>query len=467
MELNTEQLKSFLRVCNAFNERIRMDSQGKENVFQEVLRLENPEAMVIAALAEALCVSWERVEPEFRQYQQYSESAKRLAIENQQKEDALQNINKVTANLQSVADQLQKGIDLADKNLANFIAEQTKALEGVVPSESVKDTFFKIDSHFRKIKEYKPADVFKVKMFHGLPFPKGTTSYIGARTGRGKSASLVNIAREALNAGKSTLFVTLELSSSQLFDRFLLSKQWEMHGSISESSLTSCLPAWAINEDGTVNAVLALNHWLKTRINEQQSFAYGGDGIRYPSQFLSALEYTQDVIASERFAIADVRGLSLSRILSIIRNASQEVVLIDYVQKLPSAEQGRKDGYERLQDVSQKIVDVSVQSQKIILAAAQFNRASTTKDQDSDQFSDASFREAGDLEQDAHNAVGIGRNGINARFFEVLKARESHHTGLRKQLVWEGSHCFMSYSNECKQEEASNGAKNDKPRHKF
>jgi hypothetical protein len=82
-----------------------------------------------------------------------------------------------------------------------------------------------------------------------------------------------------------------------------------------------------------------------------------------------------------------------------------------------------------------------------------------------DVFSDESFRECGDLEQDAHNAIGIGRvrtesdNQRNAqvdtynedsevemkgsRFYQVLKTREGGEQGKQYYIKFNGEYSYM------------------------
>ena len=84
--------------------------------------------------------------------------------------------------------------------------------------------------------------------------------------------------------------------------------------------------------------------------------------------------------------------------------------------------------------------------------SAQFNREGATKGNESkhdDRFSDASFRESGDLEQDAHNAIGLGWTAdTKGRFYEVLKARESSGTGDAYRLEWDGAFQYFANSGE-------------------
>jgi hypothetical protein len=60
-------------------------------------------------------------------------------------------------------------------------------------------------------------------------------------------------------------------------------------------------------------------------------------------------------------------------------------------------------------------------------------------------FDDQSFREAGDIEQDAHNAIGIGwKTDKQGRFYEVLKTREDKKQGTLFDLDFAGEYSYMA-----------------------
>ncbi len=86
----------------------------------------------------------------------------------------------------------------------------------------------------------------------------------------------------------------------------------------------------------------------------------------------------------------------------------------------------------------------------VFISAAQFNRvntrSSTTKINQYDVFTDESFREAGDLEQDSFNAIGIGweeNKRTVARHYRVLKARESSPGDGYRKLGFDGAFSLL------------------------
>jgi hypothetical protein len=286
-------------------------------------------------------------------------------------------------------------------------------------------------------------------MFDGLPFPKGTTSYIGARTSRGKTTVLTSLAWEAIEANKTALFVTLEESGPQIFDRMILNKFHRLGGKMDSGSFVDRLPPWAKSIGGIngeieeVNPILALKYWLRESHKGRM-----GKPLDMPPSLEDAIQALKDATDGGRFRVIDPRGMDLDGILDQIKASHADIVFIDYIQKMPTADANSDARQVQIQGTSQKVVDLSVQTGKIIIAGAQFNRIGSAAGQD-DVFTDSSFREAGDLEQDAHNAVGIGWTATKSRrFYEVLKSRGSGHVGKTKYLGFMGGYSFAGQTNE-------------------
>ena len=102
------------------------------------------------------------------------------------------------------------------------------------------------------------------------------------------------------------------------------------------------------------------------------------------------------------------------------------------------------DSFMRLKKISDNLVKASIEAGLVTICGAQFNRVAGKNEDGDDTFTDNSFRESGDIEQDAHNAIGIGwRKDKKKRFYEVLKARESGHTGKKFYLEFNGAYSFM------------------------
>ncbi|MDR1104633.1 MAG: hypothetical protein LBK92_04760, partial [Endomicrobium sp.] len=70
-----------------------------------------------------------------------------------------------------------------------------------------------------------------------------------------------------------------------------------------------------------------------------------------------------------------------------------------------------------------------------------------------DKFDDASFRESGDIEQDAHNAIGIGwKANKQDRFYQILKTREDARQGKKANIEFIGEYSYMKKIEEYRSE---------------
>ncbi|GMO67976.1 MAG: hypothetical protein Nk1A_6540 [Endomicrobiia bacterium] len=149
------------------------------------------------------------------------------------------------------------------------------------------------------------------------------------------------------------------------------------------------------------------------------------------------------------FKLFDALHLRQDKIIGILKEASKgTLVLIDYIQRMPDDEADRRyDGYMRMKKIMANLVNVTVEKELVTICGAQFNRVAGKDDKGNDTFTDTSFRESGDIEQDAHNAIGIGWEREEKKepkiFCEILKARESAGVGKRYNLEFNGAYSFM------------------------
>jgi replicative DNA helicase len=224
-----------------------------------------------------------------------------------------------------------------------------------------------------------------------------------------------------MSRSRRAVYVTLELSPAQLFDRLITST------------------AYAIDPE---------HAHLPKPITELYGLIKNWHGNGTGAD-LEALRNGYMDIKAKRAAglltILDARGAKLAEIMDAIRERSGpgDLVLLDYIQRLPSVDGAAKEGYERMKAVSDTVINTATRSNCILIAAAQFNRAGTAPGED-DTFTDASFRESGDLEQDAHNAIGLGwKADKKSRFIEILKAREAPGTGDLFDIDWRAEYFYM------------------------
>jgi hypothetical protein len=310
---------------------------------------------------------------------------------------------------------------------------------------------------------YDPSRDFSPALFGGLAFPDGTASYIGARTSRGKTTAMVNLARDALAEKAATqrpvIFITLEMSGKQILNKLILSTALAM----------------GINRDGgekgEIHSFLAsipnpgkeIYHvWKKEPIPGIDR--EGPDVFRlYVKNAYRNVEAAQK---EGRFTLYDGRGASEAEIISFMKACGEAgaVILLDYIQKMPPKDGADADSFRRVQAISYDVVNAAAASNAVVIAGAQFNRLGGT-DGLGDVFTDESFRECGDLEQDAHNAIGIGwKTDKQGRFYEILKTREDRQQGSVFDIDFDGAYSYMAQGEQTyrpeKRERKNNGEDN-------
>lgn len=248
-----------------------------------------------------------------------------------------------------------------------------------------------------------------------VKFKQGTLSYIGARTGRGKTTAMMSIAMDALHQGKRVFFYTNEETTDQITMRAIRAQYFadnvDEYGNIT-----------AVNDDDWVNAA-----------REHKPGA--------PGAIHRAIDAVAAMLQQKQFTIID--GLAQRSFADIPASLeilqAGDVVLIDYIQHIrkPTTQEmgGGAADYKALQYASQAIADIAAMRDLIVIAGAQLNRNATQDDkgtavddnQPPDKLGEQYFRESGDLEQDADTIIQIGKqdiaDGAPRRFYKIIKHR--------------------------------------------
>jgi len=255
-------------------------------------------------------------------------------------------------------------------------------------------------------------------------FPTGTLSYIGARTGRGKTTMLVSIAMDALRHGKNVLFVTSEESPNQILFRMILNE------------------AFSTASGNERQELLKMQTGARGAAKEILRSSDKGNGGFFRNLITGAKADIGKMMADGKLAIFDgPRSHSFREMMDTINmSRSGRIVLIDYIQHLRIP-----DGYEscsrqvQIQETSHQIADSAMNRGIICIAGAQFGRTDEDKKQNkSDIIAEGLFREAGDIEQDAHIAIGIGRSlgdEERGRFYCIMKSRDESIDGKNIPLL--------------------------------
>jgi len=290
--------------------------------------------------------------------------------------------------------------------------EALKKLFRRFPNTHVKPWDSYIDSvvNFDDSKDYK-SGIFERR------FPTGTISYIGARPGRGKTTILVNIALDALNQGKPVIFVTAEETTKQILTRFILADTCTKHETDGRTGYESFKPR------------PFLYNYLK-----DASKTLPGIEINNGDFYGDSVEAIKSYIDSKKLTIFEAYGATWDELTDFL-NAQEagSVILIDYIQHLKSPERLiTQQRYIQIQEISHQLADLAGVHGLILICGAQFQRpkADNQKDLETelkkpDSFNENSFREAGDIEQDGHILIGIGKNpGTEELFYTCMKDRE-------------------------------------------
>lgn len=291
--------------------------------------------------------------------------------------------------------------------------EALKKLYRRFPNTHVKPWDSYIDSvvNFDDSKDYK-SGIFERR------FPTGTISYIGAYPGRGKTTILVNIALDALNQGKPVVYVTAEETSKQILTRFILADTYAKHETDGRTVYESFEPRTELYKYIKDNA----RNLPQMPVNNRDFFGNACDTIG---------EY----INNKKLTIFEAYGATWDELTDFLNTQEAgSVILIDYIQimKCPPivANQTRQI---QIQQISGSFRDIANINGLIIICGAQFNKPNTgTKNQEietelqkPDTFNENSFREANDILNDSHIAIGIGKNPKTEElFYTCMKSRE-------------------------------------------
>ena len=338
----------------------------------------------------------------------------------------------------------EKSDDAAPDELSEAMATISKEAAGLITTSATVNRFPSW-ADFESACNIDTTQNFSPSLFGQLTFPEGTVSYIGARTGRGKTTALVNIGIEALFPPytginpRRVLFVSLEESHVQILRRFSFclayrkatSEERTLLGTIKnpKTKKTSPIPAY--------------HAWKRGRDLGVKEYGNG------TPVFVQAIKDADAAIKTEvetgNLVFFNGIGASLSETIAAVRGRGRgDIVLLDYIQKIPGAGQsysGNPD-LERIRKGSEGLIEAALGAECVVIAGAQFNRDSV-KTQQEDEFTDADFRGCGDIEQDGHNLLGIGR-ALEFHYYGIIKSREGEISDKRYNLDFAGGYSFMA-----------------------
>jgi replicative DNA helicase len=352
-------------------------------------------------------------------------------------------------------------IPLNDQKLMEAEAELGELAASLGTTSDHENRVGTWDEYLHDCVTYEPEKDFRPSLFAGLPFPMGTLSYIGARAKVGKTTAMINLAREALfgDNPRRIFFITLEMSRKQLLTKLILSTTFHLargtpaqdnlryQGSVERKKMTGRTPqrdfydlmkGKLLDKDtGTKEFIIYVN-----KAKEKVQNAYG-----------------------KTLAIYDGRGADFNEIIAALKTSAEagDVILLDYIQRMPTPPDTMSDTYMRVKSISDRVLTAAAETNAIIISGAQFNRTVTKNAQGEEIIEPTSFRESGDLEQDAHNSVGIGKlAGMGERYIKMLAAREELVEDDAYLLDFEGGFSYMALLEKIKAPEPLRGRSKSK-----
>lgn len=272
-------------------------------------------------------------------------------------------------------------LPLMPKDIDSSIAEAMARLEELQTNQEVKSK-----SIFQIVKEnrdnYFKEDVQNERLKTGLDIlddciwslDGGDITVVAARPSVGKSALVTQIIGNIANQGKRVGYFNLEMSESQVYERFI--------ARLSKIGLTR----------------------IKRAINflggEEEQFKTGNDE-------LSKLDI---IISTGSKKVSEIRAES--------RHQNFDVIIIDYLQ-LIKADRFYTNRASEVGDISKSIKALAMELNVPIILLSQLNRLSEQKDTKEPTMSE--LRESGDIEQDASNIILIW-NLTESRKYKGIKA---------------------------------------------
>jgi hypothetical protein len=352
----------------------------------------------------------------------------------------------IAENIKRYQESITAGVTLDDAELlklAGIIEKESAILTG---KTSKQDRIGTWEDFINECITYEPEKDFTPELFNKLSFPPGTISYIGARAKVGKTNAMITLSKEALFNNRKVFFITLEMSRKQLLAKLILCAVYTMaRGADAETDLIKRGSKDRYTETKRT-PTKDLYDFLK-EINGKGKLPYFDGDTDFKNLISRAIEIIGPKYKRDLF-IYDGRGTDFQEITGAIKAYAtpESLVLLDYVQRMPSADNTGYDDYTKIKKISDGVLATATLTQSIIISGAQFNRGTAkTKSAEGDEVIDLShFRESGDIEQDGHNLIGIGRMAAQgSRYIKMLAAREALVEDDAYSINFAGAYSFM------------------------
>lgn len=387
-----------------------------------LLTLDTTDTLEAANFINALCKKKgiDTTAPELAEYMRQCKKWKEHKARQEALAEHEKGVNDLSEKLAHYQGELAKGVSPGHKDMRELALDIAKTAAMLTATGAGRERFTTYTDFLNQLRKYDPDKDFSMSLFAGLRCPNGTINIIGARPGGGKTSAMINATRETLtNTDRAAFFVNLEMNSRQILTNLCLSIMYA---------------------DATPEQRTELELIEETINQFNKSFKWTGKGT-YPKHplfaelQLKALQKVEAALNEKRLYVYDGIGNTLEGITADIAKHAKEgdVVLLDYMQRTPPPHgQEGQTRQVQVQLASRALLNAAIESQCVIIAGAQFNRVGETSGTEATL---ANFRESGDIEQDAHNAIAIEKDGdSDTRYVHVLKEREGGSKYERMEL---------------------------------
>jgi replicative DNA helicase len=295
---------------------------------------------------------------------------------------------------------VDEGIDRLITDLEILRGGEVSSTETVSEiTEKYKDQYY--------IDRERPSAKLNIEDLDGLigGFEGGDLILIGARPAVGKSALVTQWAEAFANVGLKVGFYNLEMTSKQMYERFVAAK----------SGIET------------------------TRIRLATRF-HGDEEERYRNA-------VEELEKQERLFISS-GAKKVTEIRADMRKMKYDILIIDYLQLLIADERYKGNRQAEVGYISSQLKAIAMDFQIPVIALSQLNRASEGRQNKEPTMGE--LREAGNLEQDASTIILMWNKDETDASKKGLKVEKSRQgkTG-RCDMIFDGAH--MSFIPESQQ----------------